>query len=616
MMVSTPSGRIFRGSDGGMLMVDPKINGGDWMNISGNMGQILFYRARVNEFGDQTIVGNTQDIDAQTYRYGRWGNWRGYEGSTVALNPISNETYYSGGGGGTIEGTSWGDSWIEGIGKADVATGNWYLWRGSRNIGTEGNYRDLGVVKDIGRSVQPLTINTANTTMTTRDFALCRDTTVGSSLIVLRSDLNIVRFDNESTSYVNVPRPTFSNYKASAITVNPDNVREMYIADDNNGILKTVNGGASWAKISSGIPAGVTFNNLYYHEGSGDLYAISASSGIFFLQNGETQWRLWMKGYNPAAFGGAHINYATQEMMIYDYGRGIWIADLETPADRFFKNGFKIKQLSNVNGVLTFGIDTKWEIPMYYKYEWTVNGVVQTESPYRYFSSANVKPGDKVQLKLTLREAPDVSTLSSVITVEAVQAVQTQFASGKAIRSTGTGRIDLGHHDFFGEDFTVEMWVKPVSTDQSVLIANRKYDTRDQQGWVLGLFGGNLTMKYAPKSEFPQPTYETKIVQDQTITGGAVAANKWSHIALTVQRNGSIKMYVNGVLKITRTKMMSDYGLNSTQPLSLLADGYEFYPAQCHYRRIEKYGIVRLKLNEIRIGMTATPASALQGWFI
>ena len=132
------------------------------MNISGNMGQILFYRARVNEFGDQTIVGNTQDIDAQTYRYGRWGNWRGYEGSTVALNPISNETYYSGGGGGTIEGTSWGDSWIEGIGKADVATGNWYLWRGSRNIGTEGNYRDLGVVKDIGRSVQPLTINTAN----------------------------------------------------------------------------------------------------------------------------------------------------------------------------------------------------------------------------------------------------------------------------------------------------------------------------------------------------------------------------------------------------------------------------------------------------------------------
>lgn len=166
-----------------------------------DMGQILIYKARLNEFGDQTIIANTQDIDAQTYRYGRWGHWRGYEGSTAALNPISNETYFSGGGGGTLEGTSWGNSWIEGFGKADVATGNWYLWRGQRIIGPEGSQSDLGVVKDIGRSVEPLVINTSNSSATTRDFALSRDLNVGSSLIVLRNDGSIVRFDNESTAY-------------------------------------------------------------------------------------------------------------------------------------------------------------------------------------------------------------------------------------------------------------------------------------------------------------------------------------------------------------------------------------------------------------------------------
>ncbi|MBN2765767.1 MAG: hypothetical protein JXR27_05285 [Paludibacteraceae bacterium] len=612
MMVSTPSGRIFRASDGGMLMIDPKINNGEWTNISGDMGQILFYRARVNEFGDNTIVGNTQDIDIQTYRYGRWGNWRGYEGSTVAINPISNETYYSGGGGGTLEGTSWGDSWIEGIGKADVVTGNWYLWRGSRNIGTEGNYRDIGVVKDVGRSVQPLTINTANTTMTTRDFALCRDTNVGSSLIVLRNDLNIVRFDNESTSYVNVPRPTFSNYKASAITVNPDNIREMYIADDNNGVLKTVNGGFSWTKISSGIPTGVAFNNIYYHEGSGDIYAVSASTGIFLLRNGESEWQLWMKGYNPAAFGGAQINYATQEMMIYDYGRGIWIADLETPADRFFKNGFKIKQLSNINTVRTFGIDTKWDIPMYYKYEWTVNGQLQAKATGRYFTTAGLAVGDKVQLRLTLREAPDVSTLSTEFVVAANQSENPEFGAGKAIRSTGTGRIDLGHFDFFNDDFTVEMWVKPVSTDQTVLIGNRKFDSRDQQGWVLGIFGGNLTFKYAPKSVFPQPTYETQIEQDITVSGGVIPSNKWSHVALTVQRNGLIKIYLNGVQKVSRTRLISDAGLNSTQPLSLLADGYEYYPANATIDELKIWNRI-LTIEEVRKGMTAIPSSEFSG---
>jgi hypothetical protein len=612
MMYSTPSGRIFRASDGGMLMIDKNINGGEWTNISGDMGQILVYKARLNEFGDQTIIANTQDIDAQTYRYGRWGHWRGYEGSTAALNPISNETYFSGGGGGSLEGTSWGNSWIEGFGKADVVTGNWYLWRSQRIIGPEGSQSDLGVVKDIGRSVEPITINTSNSSATTRDFALCRDLSVGSSLIVLRNDGSIVRFDNESTVYTTIPKPTLAGYSGSCITVNPENVNEIYVADNSQGILKTTNGGSSWTKISSvagGIPSGVSFNNLYFHEGSGDIYAISNASGIFLLKNGNTQWQLWMKGYNPAAFGGAELNYATQEMMIFDYGRGIWIADLETPSDRFFKDGFKIRQNSHVHGLRTFGISTNWQIPMYYNYEWRVNGVVQQASPYRSFTTASVNAGDKVQLKLSLREAPDVVTWSEELTVEAGASEPLQFEAGKAIRSAATGRMDLGHHDFFLNDFTVEMWVKPVSVDGAVLIGNRKWDSRDQQGWVLGLSGGNLVMKYAPKSEIAQPTYETSITQDVTVSAGTIAANKWQHIALSVERNGSIRIYVNGMLKTNQVRRIQESGLNSTQPLSLLADGYEYNAANA---TIDELRIWKksLSLEDVRKLMASRPAFA------
>ena len=608
-MYSTPSGRIFRASDGGMLMIDKKINGGEWTNISGDMGQILIYKARLNEFGDQTIIANTQDIDAQTYRYGRWGHWRGYEGSTAALNPISNETYFSGGGGGTLEGTSWGNSWIEGFGKADVVTGNWYLWRSQRIIGPEGNQRDLGVVKDIGRSVEPLITNVANASTTTRDFTLSRDTTVGSSLIVLRNDGAIVRFDNESTTYTTIPKPNFSGFTGSCIAVNPENVKELYVADNSNGILKTTNNGASWEKISSvagGIPSGVSFNNLYYHEGSGDLYAVSNASGIFLLKNGSSQWELWMKGYNPAAFGGAEINYATQEMMIFDYGRGIWIADLETPSDRFFRNGFKLRQNSHVHGLRTFGIATNWQIPMYYNYEWMVNGVVQQSSPFRSFTSSSLKAGDKVQLKLTLREAPDVSTLSEILVVGTDTSTNSIFEAGRAIRSTATGRMDLGHHDFFLNDFTVEMWVKPVAVDGAVLIGNRKWDSRDQQGWVLGLSGGNLVLKYAPKSQIVQPTYETAINQDITVNAGAVAANKWHHIALTVERKGNIRMYVNGVMKTNQIRSIQDAGLNSTQPLSLLADSYEYNAANATVDEL-KIWKKSLNLEEIRRAMGSQP---------
>lgn len=610
-MATTPSGRIFRASDAGILMIDKKINGGEWANISGNMGQLLIYKARINEFGDQTIIENTQDCDAQTYRYGRWGAWRGYEGTTAAINPMSNETYFSGGGGGSLEGTSWGDSWKEGYGRADVATGNWYLWRSDRMIGTGTTLSDFGVVADIGRSVQPLFTNTASTTMTNKDFALCRDTAVGSALFVLRNDGNIVRFDNESTTYTMVPKPTFNGYNPSSITVNPDNVKEIYVADNANGILKTTNSGGTWNKISSGtngIPSGVSFNNLYYHEGSGDIYAISNGYGIFLNQAGSTNWTLWMKGYNPSSFGGAQIGYSTQEMMVFDYGRGTWLADLQNPANRFFKQGFKVKQLSNINGLRTFGIDTKLDIPLYQNYQWYVNGQAQTGSQYKTFSSNQLNENDKIQLKLTLREAPDVVTTSAILTIASDPTKQVNFSSGRAIQVAGTGRMDLGHQDYFGDNFTVEMWVKPVSTDNCVLIGNRKLESREQQGWLMGIFSGSLKFIYSPQSQFNQPSYETSVTQEQTVNAGVVTANKWIHVAVSVERNGAVKMYVNGVLKTTTTRILPLYGLNSVQPLSLFADGYEYNPANATIDELRIWKKA-LTLQDIREKMCAQPTN-------
>jgi len=52
--------------------------------------------------------------------------------------------------------------------------------------------------------------------------------------------------------------------------------------------------------------------------------------------------------------------------------------------------------------------------------------------------------------------------------------------------------------------------------------------------------------------------------------------------------------------------------MNSTQPLSLLADGYEFYPANATVDELKIWNRA-LELDEIRKGMTATPANALTG---
>lgn len=184
------------------------------------------------------------------------------------------------------------------------------------------------------------------------------------------------------------------------------------------------------------------------------------------------------------------------------YGRGIWIADLEHPSDRYFENGFPLKEFSYLDGRRTIGIDTEWTIPLYYYFKWTVNGDVVTDCPYSYLRR-RLNPGDRIQLELTLRESPDVHTLSAVYTIpegeserpnetdenpmagtdtagqnaplavaaqeEGSEAPVLTFDNssekqpGRAIYSNGRGRIDLGYFDYFFNDFTIDMWIKPVS---------------------------------------------------------------------------------------------------------------------------------------------------------
>lgn len=144
-IVSHRSGRVFRGSDAGLLVRDKNINNHEWTNINSSMGNQLHYSIKVNEFGDQTMLGNTQDVDAQTYRYGRWGHWRGYEGTEAFINPYAGTCYFSGSGGGGLENISI-SSWYEGYTMADVCTGYWYLIHNPGN-----NAQSFFRIEDFGR---------------------------------------------------------------------------------------------------------------------------------------------------------------------------------------------------------------------------------------------------------------------------------------------------------------------------------------------------------------------------------------------------------------------------------------------------------------------------------
>ncbi len=575
-IVSHRSGRVFRGSDAGLLVKDKDINNHEWTNINSSMGNQLHYSIKVNEFGDQTMLGNTQDVDAQTYRYGRWGNWRGYEGTEAFLNPYAGTCYFSGSGGGGLEGVSL-SSWYEGYSMADVCTGYWYLIHNPGN-----NAQSFFRIEDFGRKTINLSANTVDETGAgtgARDFAITRDGDK-PTLFVLNTNHTIVKSTDNGNTFETVKVIGSNGSKVPAkftnawIAADPNNSNVIYVAQTGKVLKYDLTTGDS-ENLSQGLPS-ISCDDIFFHEGTGDLYFFSSSSGIYLRDHNTGQWSLWLKGYNPLSAKRLALNYTTQEMVIGDYGRGVWVADLEHPADRYFKNGFALKELSNVNGRRTFGIDTKWTIPLYYDYTWYVNGT-DVNNPYQYFTS-NLKDGDRVKLKLTLRESPDVTTESAEYTVKSSSAKATAVdytpKPGQALYSNGSGRIDLGNVDYFFNDFTIDFWINPEN--DGVILCNRPVEQqRDTRGWALLLDQGKLKFRYAPAQLFDRATYDTNETQQTDLVGGALTKGRWSHVALSEDRDGNVTLYINGSEVASAPRIVQWAPLNSAVNLSLFADGFE-----------------------------------------
>lgn len=597
VLKSTATGRVFRGGDAGLIMKDPEVNGYQWTNISGNMGEMMFYTSTTNEFGDFSIVGNTQDINAQIYRGGRWGKSRGYEGSTVWMNPFSGEEHYSGSSTGRTDIInqdygSWSRAWTQ----ADVCTGNWFIRRESAN--TDGS--KFSVVKNFGKS--SIGIDNA-TSGWVQDFALSRDVPTGKLFIVRNNKLYYST--NSGTTFTQINTGALTPTK---VAVNPTNSNEIYLAKD-GAVYQTTNGGTSWQTISTAALNGVTVKSFYYHEGSGDLYFVSAVHGIFIREAGTTDWVLWSKGYNTAKLSDAQINYTTQEMLITDYGSGLWIADLQHPADRYLKDGFALKQLSNNNGARTFGIDVSYTIPMYYYFKWYVNGVLQTTENGQYFTSSTLLPNDKVKLEVTLRQSPDIITHSAEFTVIDETPIANVNKRGNSIYSNRAGRVDLGYVDQFFGNFSLQMWVNPKS--DGVILANRQVNTNCVKGFYVSVTGGNIKFVYSPEPNFSQPYNETAKTYEYTLDGGAVTLNTWNQVTITHNRTGNIQLYVNGVLKATQARALPTFTLNHSLYLSLFADGYELNPIDAAVDELKIWSDV-LDQTTVRKSMysTVSPANA------
>jgi len=601
-----------KGCDAGIMMKDAADT--NWVNINGNMPAFLWYSLVVNEFGERYIAGNTQDVNIQTYRYNQWENDRGYEGDAIFMNPSTNTTYYpvaeteEGEGLNFLEPGFWKmHSWS--YPKVAVNYKNLdevYIAYGRRPTEPEPQLpKYLYVSHNRGVSFDRVP------NMGDKEVFSIQVSRTENSVLTAFTATDVMTTQNGGKSWDTKKYPdgfkgTMKKRKVSGC-VNPVNPSQMWVGGDKGEIIQSTDGGISWSSIKGSLPDGHVLE-LLYHEGTeGDLYALIKGYGVFYRSAQDTDWKLWMDGFNLASFTEIRIDYPTQKLLAASYGRGLWEADLEKTVDRFFDDNLQITSRGKVNGKYVFLIDTDLVIPAYYNYSWTINGK-RAGTNSRLLLAEEVKKGDVIKLELSPVYSTDVKK-TSTYTVTSTKKLKIAKDKNDAL-FLKERFINAGYVDFFGanQNFTFSTWIKPIT--EGVIASNRRTFFRDAKGWYLEVTKeGKLRFNAAfYQNRSLNETFDKGVDQSLSVASAdsTVTFNEWAHVAVAVNRHKTITLYLNGkaVASDSLESIPAALSLNHVMDFTLLADSYgkrkmigELSDAAIHSRELTQKEIISFSKN-------------------
>jgi hypothetical protein len=145
------------------------------------------------------------------------------------------------------------------------------------------------------------------------------------------------------------------------------------------------------------------------------------------------------------------------------------------------------------------------------------------------------------------------------------------------------------------DGFSIEVWVAPYSTRRAAIVSQEK---DFEQGFIFGLFGGRLGIQMAVSGEWVECRSDVE-----------VSVLKWSHVAVTFDRDKGIDLYMNGkcVGSLAVEGRMTDarmedmlIGMTGPKELKLRESGGKFPPIdkKLYYRMAYDGLLDELKLYE------------------
>lgn len=335
------NGRFYLCNDGGLVASDNLIsqtwaayNSGQswptqWVDLSGGMNITSFYRLGLTQTSDVKFIAGAQDNSTIMSTQNGFRFVSGGDGMECTFYPPDSSYYVSSSQYGNII------SNYPGIGSPSAFNG---AWTTPFMFNTDGNkfyagYEDLYVM-DVGlNNWFPLT--NFPTLAPISHFSISKNE--GVMILAKRPNFQLGQLsefwrstDGGSSWQQNtgLPNGLFATY--TAISQSDSSVAYYSFGGFEAGkkVYQTLDAGQTWNNISKDLP-NVPVNAIVHRTGSKfNQVFIATDIGVFYTDDTSSVWYEFNQDLPRVIASDLEINYATENIMVATFGRGVWMASL------------------------------------------------------------------------------------------------------------------------------------------------------------------------------------------------------------------------------------------------------------------------------------------------
>ena len=328
-----------------------------------------------------------------------------------------------------------------------------------------------------------------------------------------------------------------SSQRAGGMALNPENENELWVSfahnyNDGAKVFRTIDGGQSWANLTTPTLNGHVIHTIFYQAGTDGAVYLGTDKAVFYRDNSMTDWSLYNDGL-PMRTNANTLRpyYRENKLRLATYGNGIWETELAVPSsplaqptvdklwagcarDTFYFDDYSVLRHA--------GASWAWSIspaPAYVS-------ALDVRNPKVVFGIEG-----SYTVGLTVTDAAGQSDSRTIENMVMVEACRPDTIPGLALSLQQSGDYaTVEGLPINGNELTITAWIKPQGIQD------------EYTGIAITSSGPAAGFNFRPEMELG---YHWPGGAWWWSSGLKAPADEWSYVAMVVRPNG-IELYLNG----------------------------------------------------------------------